>query len=100
MNGLKAVELVMEECLKNRKICCYNYKLILMDLDMPVMGGKEAFLILKKSMEDGIIPHVPIVAVSANPDAIEECLDCGMNGFYKKPVDYETFLELLKEYLG
>ena len=63
-----------------RKACsmCGGYKLILMDIDMPEMTGKEATIeIRKKDVK------IPIVAVSAYTaiDDIEECLQAGMNDF-------------------
>lgn len=68
-----------------------TYDVILMDLQMPVLGGLDAARRIRRSAhpEAGTIP---IIALTAN--AFEEdrraALDAGMNGFVSKPIDFTT----------
>lgn len=75
------------------------YDLILMDLQMPRMGGLEA------TEQIRLLPRhatTPIVAMTANAfkEDEEKCLAAGMNGFISKPVPpeelYATLLRFLK----
>ncbi|MEM7262946.1 MAG: response regulator [Planctomycetota bacterium] len=64
-----------------------RFDLILMDVQMPEMGGLEA----TREIRDHEIDHgghVPIVAMTANTQAEDRlaCLECGMDGYVPKPV--------------
>ncbi len=64
-----------------------QYDLVLMDLQMPVMGGLEATEIIRKELK----LDIPIVGLSANAmkGDQERCLEAGMNGYLTKPFDPE-----------
>jgi PAS domain S-box-containing protein len=85
-DGQAAVDLV------NRN----NYDIILMDMQMPVMGGVEATRLIRQLPE---YQRVPILAMTANAfsDDREACFDAGMNDFLTKPVVptklYESLLK-------
>jgi DNA-binding response OmpR family regulator/signal transduction histidine kinase len=70
-NGLIGVE-------KHRE---YNYNLILMDIQMPVMNGLESTKRIRERSE------VPIIALTANASRseMEKCLEMGMNDYLAKP---------------
>lgn len=74
------------------------WRLILMDLEMPVMDGYEAATRLR---QDGRLDQVPIVAMSVHVQAEERqrCLDCGMDTFLSKPIDPEVWLRTLRRWL-
>ena len=52
-------------------------------------------------MEDPVISHIPILAVTA--DAFEEdrqrALDCGMDGHIAKPIEIDNLLSVLEDVL-
>lgn len=78
-NGLEAIELY-----QNTK---EPFDLILMDLEMPLMGGFEAtYEIRQYEIEQGSEP-VPIVAVSGfvESNTLHKCLKSGMNQCAHKP---------------
>lgn len=70
------------------KIATGNYSLILMDINMPVMGGHEATVYIRTQMP---APKnaTPIMAMTANVEKFEvdKCLESGMNDYISKPFD-------------
>ncbi|GMM72402.1 hypothetical protein MTsDn5_23540 [Alteromonas gracilis] len=76
----------------------HNFDLILMDCNMPIMGGIEASVLLRKTLE----VKTPIVALTANAFAEDkdECLAAGMDDFLAKPLDKDTLLLCIRKYLG
>ena len=90
-NGSQAVQMV------NDSPAGY-YKVILMDVMMPVMNGYESTKKIR-SLEDKAKSNVPIIAMTAN--AFEEdknqAIECGMDKFVSKPFDINDLLVKLKE---
>ena len=76
----------------------HKFDLILMDCNMPIMGGIEASTILRETLE----VKTPIVALTANAFAEDkqDCLAAGMNDFLAKPLDRDTLLITIKKYIG
>lgn len=72
------------------------YDLILMDIQMPVMNGKEATRKIRKS-EDAYIRNIPIVAMTADAFAedIKACKEAGMNAHIPKPINMKQVLSVL-----
>jgi signal transduction histidine kinase/DNA-binding response OmpR family regulator/HPt (histidine-containing phosphotransfer) domain-containing protein len=65
-----------------------TFDIVLMDLQMPVMGGLDATAAIRAS-ERATGKHVRIVAMTAhamNSDR-ERCLAVGMDGYLSKPID-------------
>jgi two-component system, sensor histidine kinase and response regulator len=85
-NGLAAVE----------KAARQRYDLILMDLQMPLMGGFEAMRRIRA--QDGA-HHTPIVAMTAHAMAgdREHCLEAGMDDYISKPVQMPALLRALDD---
>ncbi len=74
--------------------------LVLLDLQMPVMGGIEACKLIRGGKTQIKNINIPIIALSA--DAFEESknkvLECGMNDFATKPIVQKDLLEKLIKY--
>ncbi len=74
----------------------HDYDVILMDLQMPDMGGLEATrqIRAREKLQGG---HLPIIAMTAN--ALSEdrqiCLDAGMDDYISKPLDVALLLAAL-----
>ena len=70
------------------------FDIVLMDLNMPVLGGRQAAAILRES--DGPNRSVPIIAFSAGSAEDGEGLDERLfNGFVQKPLQPRELIEAL-----
>jgi signal transduction histidine kinase/ligand-binding sensor domain-containing protein len=89
-NGLEAVEAFKVS----------SYSLILMDLGMPEMDGREATKAIRRS-ESGP-ERTPIIALTAHTykGDIEACYQAGMNDFIAKPVQEPELLRKIARWLS
>jgi signal transduction histidine kinase/DNA-binding response OmpR family regulator len=91
-NGLEAFE-------KRRN---GNYDIIFMDISMPVMDGVEATHEILDFEEDEGVPHIPIVALTANAlkGDRERFLSEGLDEYTTKPLVREEIISILKKFLS
>ena len=75
------------------------WSVILMDLQMPVMDGHQATMLLRQQSR---FKNVPIIALTAHASADEgaRCLREGMNEHLTKPINPETLYECLSRWCG
>ncbi len=77
------------------------FSLVLMDVQMPVMGGYEATREIR-SLDNRELASIPILAMTAN--AFEEdkmkALKSGMNGHIAKPIDIDALFDALDSALS
>jgi len=87
-NGKEAVEVYSSDPGK--------FDLILMDLQMPEMGGKEATEILRQRG----FKKIPIISMTAETMTgdYEKCLEAGMNDYIAKPIKREIVFEKVKKW--
>ncbi|QBJ63712.1 MULTISPECIES: sensor histidine kinase [unclassified Pseudoalteromonas] len=85
-NGAQAVEMALVN----------DYQLIIMDMQMPVMGGLEATKMLRDAAYDG-----PIIALTANVmnHDIDTYLEAGCDKALGKPIDKDALENVLVSYL-
>jgi len=79
-----------------------HYDLLFMDIQMPVMDGIEATHEILDYEEDEEIPHVPIVALTANAlkGDRERFLGEGMDEYITKPIETSELLYVLNKFLS
>lgn len=81
-----------------RRIHDAEYKLILMDVQMPIMNGLEATAAIRSFEDSEERRPVPIVAVTGGGSTKEKCLQAGMNGYYQKPMLLDELRTLIQEH--
>ncbi len=86
-NGREAVDAVAKN----------SYDVVLMDLQMPVMGGYEATQLIRK---DEKYKDLPIIAMTAHAmqGVQTECIAAGMNDYVSKPIDPKHLFNALKKW--
>lgn len=72
--------------------------LILMDIQLPQMNGREAAKILKGDAKTGHIPIVALTASAMKGDR-ERLLAEGFNGYIAKPINIKEMAEIVRSYL-
>ncbi|HEU0007253.1 MAG TPA: response regulator, partial [Terriglobia bacterium] len=75
-----------------------DFNLILMDVQMPELGGLEATAIIREK-EKAAGTHIPIVALTAHAlqGDRERCLEAGMDAYLSKPIQPEKLRDLVED---
>ncbi|MFE3199402.1 response regulator [Embleya sp. NPDC055664] len=69
--------------------------LVILDLNMPRMDGREVLSAMKADERWRTIPVV-VLSTSAAPDDVRRSYDLHANAFVTKPVELESFLEAVR----
>lgn len=90
-NGIEAIE----------ACASHHFDLILMDIQMPEMGGIEATQVLRAMEANHQMPYTPIIAVTANAlkGDRERYMAAGMDGYVSKPIAVEALRKEIKRVL-
>ncbi len=77
-----------------------TYRLILMDIQMPVMNGYDAAKKIRR-MDDPQKAGIPIIAMTANAFSEDKqaALDAGMNDHVAKPINMNVLVPTIRKYL-
>lgn len=86
--GIAGVELAIEK----------KPDLIIMDIQLPDINGLEATKRIRASEENGGIPIVALTSYAMLGDR-EKALAAGCTGYIEKPIDPETFITEIENYL-
>ena len=91
-NGMLAVEITGRE----------RFDLVLMDVQMPVMGGLEATAAIRERETLHSARHLPIIAMTANAmkGDREVCLTAGMDDYVAKPIQARLLAETIAAVLA
>jgi PAS domain S-box-containing protein len=75
-----------------------DYDLVLMDVEMPELGGFEATARIR-AREQGTGRHLPVVALTAHAmkGDRERCLRAGMDGYITKPIQPRELLRAIAD---
>jgi len=88
-NGQEAVELYKAR----------QPNIVLMDVSMPIMDGIEAARAIRGLEE--YVPETVIIALTAHAtrEDRERCMDCGMDDYLAKPVEFDDIEALYKKWV-
>lgn len=86
-NGLQAV----------KEIKRHRYDVILMDIQMPVMGGFEATNKIRTYEKLNSLPRTPIIALTAHAmmGDRDKCLSAGMDDYLSKPLNGNIMMQTI-----
>lgn len=87
-NGQEGVEAVR----------CGNFDAVLMDLQMPVMGGFEAARVIREDIRFKSLPVIAMTAAVMEQDK-EACYAAGMNDHVAKPIMPEQLIGTLSKWI-
>jgi PAS domain S-box-containing protein len=78
-----------------------EYDLVLMDVQMPVLGGLDATRLIRERERAGA-RHTPIVAMTARAMSgdRERCLEAGMDDYVSKPIRSEELFRTIQRVAG
>ncbi len=70
---------------------------VLMDIQMPVMGGHEASIFIRQQLQN---QSIPIIALTAHvtPEEVQRCRESGMNAHLTKPINPREMLTVLAKF--
>ncbi len=75
--------------------------IILMDINMPIMGGVEAAIEIRRDCRELVAGHVPIIAVTANvmSHQVKNYLEAGLDAHLAKPITRKKLLTVIANHL-
>jgi CheY-like chemotaxis protein len=100
-NGKEAIDLIREKCLGPEGDANKMPRLILLDINMPVMDGFEflqAFEELDNTLKEKAL--IAVLTTSLNPKDKERVKAAGISHFLNKPLTKQVLEELLKDHFG
>lgn len=80
------------EYLDMAKLLNKNINLVLLDLNMPKVTGKE---VLEKIKSDPELEHIPVIVIT-NSDYKKDMIECyrlGADGYMQKPADFKKLVD-------
>ena len=74
-----------------------TYDLVMMDVQMPVLNGRDAARALRTSAREDL-RRIPIMAMTADAFAedVQMCLDAGMDAHVAKPIELDKVLSTIR----
>ncbi|MBF0236617.1 MAG: response regulator [SAR324 cluster bacterium] len=84
-NGMEALQLLEQQ----------SFDVILMDVEMPIMGGYETTECIHQTYSDDDRPIVIACTAEAQEADQTRCLEAGMDDYLSKPIDEDKLLEKL-----
>lgn len=71
-------------------------KIILLDLKLPKVDGKEVLRVIKNDPEKKVIPVIMLTSSKEESDIIES-YRLGVNSYIVKPVEFDKFVDAVKD---
>ena len=70
--------------------------LLLLDIRMPKVDGVQ---VLSRIKTDSELKKIPVIMLTTtdDPKEIEKCYKLGCNNYIKKPIDYDRFIEAIRQ---
>ncbi|MCC9136188.1 two-component regulator propeller domain-containing protein [Pontibacter silvestris] len=86
-NGVQVLEAIEKKA----------YDIILMDVQMPEMGGLEATRIIRVQNGVGVQPYIVATTANALKEDEQECMAAGADAYISKPIELEQLMKILQK---
>ena len=71
--------------------------LVILDMLIADIYGTDVCIQLRKNTATA---HLPVIMISALPDARQDCIMAGANDFISKPFEMQEILSMVRSYIG
>jgi CheY-like chemotaxis protein len=68
--------------------------IVLLDLNMPRLGGRDVLAAMKSDRDLGSIPVI-VLTTSDAPDDVFRSYELHVNSYVRKPIDFDQFVEVM-----
>ena len=87
--------LYLQDCIRYNTIP----QLIILDLNMPKLNGRQTLQWIKNQPE---LKHIPVIiySTSLNPIEKDECLSLGAHAYIIKPISYRESVSIAENFLS
>jgi two-component system, response regulator len=92
-DGQEALDFIFSKGNYSERLMTFP-KVILLDLNLPKVGGLDVLKILKADEKTKMIPIV-VMTSSAQDNDIIESYNSGANSFITKPIDFDNFMNTI-----
>ncbi len=95
-DGVEALDYLFGEGSYSGRDTTQTPEVILLDLNLPRLNGQE---VLKRLRADSRTRRIPVVMLTTSNEEqdILQSYDNGVNSYIRKPVDFEQFMEAIKQ---
>ena len=93
-DGEEAVEFLRREGRYARKGAAPRPGIVLLDLNLPRLDGRQVLRIVKSDPDLKLIPVAVLTTSEADADVLE-CYEQGANTYMTKPVDFSKFIQAI-----
>jgi two-component system response regulator len=95
-DGAEALDFLFGEGAYSGRLMAATPRLVILDLKLPKLSGKE---VLSKIKSDERTRKIPVVILTSSREAqdVKECYDLGANGYVVKPVEFDAFNGVIAE---
>ena len=94
-NGQETLDFLFQEGRLHRRVQDSKFVLLL-DIHMPLVDGVQVLRQIKEDPELAKIP-VTMLTTTDDPREVKECFRLGCNNYIAKPVDYDKFVDVIKQ---
>ncbi|CAD8070790.1 unnamed protein product [Paramecium sonneborni] len=98
-NGEQAIQMIKKRLEQN---CCKTYKLIFMDIEMPIINGYQASKEITKILEQHNLTDQTVIVMCSAYNGYEnsnQAKTCGIKEVLPKPIEQKQLKQLLDKYL-
>ena len=95
-DGVEALDFLF--CRENfaDRNAAHHPQLILLDLKLPRMDGLEVLKEIRSNPDTKLLPVVVLTTSNEESDVVG-CYELGANSFIRKPVDFDQFIEAVRQ---